>query len=601
MSDAKEVERTVGNIVSLLNDANKPAEGLATKMADFVQGGKKLEVIMRFASGTGLWKMLNYIKAAGISIEQWNKSAAAYRAELTGMYTEMAKQKDIQTDLIAVNENLKNIQTKAYRETEMARLKELRLLDELKADQKIDLQQLEQKESIINSGIIKGLTEMYGEQYAYKKLLEDTTIALGEQEDKLKKIRELGTDSDLLKAIGKGPIKDTTQEQLAREAERRGLGKITAGKGIGMPEFDEYKGAKRFFNIRWAGLKNKASATFSFINGLKKMVWSYLAGALSIIGSILMWGAVIVLAVILLKPVFLAMWKSIKKHGPELLERLKGYWAELKIIVEPILAQVLKIWELFIDPKSSFAELIKEIFMLLAGLIYGSIMFTLKVLLPLVLDLSATLFVIIVETAATVLFNIGKWLGEKTLELFNFINVKLVEFNTWAFGLALNALTWIYTELGALWDGFIQNETVSSILSPFQQFFAWAMSSDRLWNVGWNSFTRTWHGMGEGISNFNLDNDLGMQLGHNMSLGGMANGGFVGRSGQYLVGERGPEIVNLRAGSNVTPNHKIGNTINVHVNGRLGASDTELRDIAKRVGSMINREINRTTNAGVRL
>ena len=78
-------------------------------------------------------------------------------------------------------------------------------------------------------------------------------------------------------------------------------------------------------------------------------------------------------------------------------------------------------------------------------------------------------------------------------------------------------------------------------------------------------------------------------------------GGFIGRSGRWLVGERGPEIVNLPAGSNVTPNHKIGNTINVHVNGRVGASDTELRDIAKRVGSMINREINRTTNAGVRL
>jgi len=66
-------------------------------------------------------------------------------------------------------------------------------------------------------------------------------------------------------------------------------------------------------------------------------------------------------------------------------------------------------------------------------------------------------------------------------------------------------------------------------------------------------------------------------------------------SGRGSVKNAADTIVNLRGGSNVTPNHAIGNTINVHVNGRVGASDQELRDIARRVGSMINREINRTT------
>ena len=42
-----------------------------------------------------------------------------------------------------------------------------------------------------------------------------------------------------------------------------------------------------------------------------------------------------------------------------------------------------------------------------------------------------------------------------------------------------------------------------------------------------------------------------------------------------------------------------GNTINLNVNvsGRVGASDSELRDIAKKVGRMVSAEINRSTSS----
>ena len=60
----------------------------------------------------------------------------------------------------------------------------------------------------------------------------------------------------------------------------------------------------------------------------------------------------------------------------------------------------------------------------------------------------------------------------------------------------------------------------------------------------------------------------------------------------------------LPRGAKVTPNHQIrntgGNTIHVHVSGRVGASDQEIRDIARKVGAQVSREINRTTSSGMR-
>ena len=82
-----------------------------------------------------------------------------------------------------------------------------------------------------------------------------------------------------------------------------------------------------------------------------------------------------------------------------------------------------------------------------------------------------------------------------------------------------------------------------------------------------------------------------------------ANGGVVG-SGLQLVGEKGPEIVKLPTGSRVHSNKDSKkmmsgstNNITVNVQGRIGASDTELRQIASKIGSMINKEVNRTTSS----
>mgnify|MGYP003112941095 CR=1 FL=1 len=84
------------------------------------------------------------------------------------------------------------------------------------------------------------------------------------------------------------------------------------------------------------------------------------------------------------------------------------------------------------------------------------------------------------------------------------------------------------------------------------------------------------------------------------AIAARADGGPVMAGRPYMVGERGPELFMPNSSGMIIPNGA-GNTINVHVNGRVGASDHELRDIARRVGQMVSKEINRTTSFGVRL
>lgn len=89
-------------------------------------------------------------------------------------------------------------------------------------------------------------------------------------------------------------------------------------------------------------------------------------------------------------------------------------------------------------------------------------------------------------------------------------------------------------------------------------------------------------------------------------LGGLQTGGTTTARGMYLVGERGPELVGLPANSRVYNNREsmsmtgATNNITVNVQGRVGASDAELRDIAQRIGRMVNMEVNRSTASRTR-
>jgi len=83
-----------------------------------------------------------------------------------------------------------------------------------------------------------------------------------------------------------------------------------------------------------------------------------------------------------------------------------------------------------------------------------------------------------------------------------------------------------------------------------------------------------------------------------------ASGGRVNQGGNILVGEAGPEILSVPINSRVTPSVQskgmTGNNITVNVNGRIGASDSELNEIARKIGQKINREMNKYGSSGYR-
>ena len=84
----------------------------------------------------------------------------------------------------------------------------------------------------------------------------------------------------------------------------------------------------------------------------------------------------------------------------------------------------------------------------------------------------------------------------------------------------------------------------------------------------------------------------------------LATGGSISSGGMAIVGERGPELVNLPTGARVHSNSASKNMgrgdIHIHVNGRLGASDAELRDLSKKVAQVINVQMNRNMNSFLR-
>lgn len=79
----------------------------------------------------------------------------------------------------------------------------------------------------------------------------------------------------------------------------------------------------------------------------------------------------------------------------------------------------------------------------------------------------------------------------------------------------------------------------------------------------------------------------------NNVMGHYAEGTNFAPGGMALVGEEGPEVVNLPRGSQVIPNDKLGGDVNVYLNmdGIMTRSRADLREIAKDMITAVNEEL----------
>ena len=413
-------------------------------------------------------------------------------------------------------------------------------------------------QKVAQSDIYKGLEDMYGEAYAFLKIQEMTDEAYANQYDKLEKLKRSNMqNADIVKAIAEQEKTGRAGRELIEEAERRGLGKMKDGK------FEEFTGVKKFFSMRWRKLVNAGIYVGGLIKSLGKIVLDYVKAGAKIFMMGLLYIGMFLFLLILAKPFIVRMMEAandIRKTGSSTLHWIGVFWTNFKERFAVVWKALSNFVSVLFDKEKGFEETIAAYFQL----VYSVLKFvigTLWDLVPVAISIAMELLVILIKAGVKLLFNLGEWIGQKLMDM------------------AIWTKDWLWEKITWLGD-YIKGRTKQILGAAVGGAIGFVVT-------GGNP----------------LGAVAGAAVGGSIA-GGMATGGIAGLSGKNLGGEKGPEIVSLPRGAKVTPNHQIrntgGNTIHVHVSGRVGASDQEIRDIARKVGAQVSREINRTTSSGMR-
>jgi len=616
-----DTERSMSNIVSLLHEANEPAGNLVTSFSTLTSNSKEMEIVMRLLSGTGAWKLLNKVKAVGMSIKQWNASAAEYRKKQSDMYKALTDQLKTEKELAKLKFDAEGIHIGMARGRWKIEAEGLQAVK----DSGITLTKLDQKRldrynelsKVVNDDLFQGMKAMYGEEYASLRLLEDSNKALDYQKKKQSEINALMGEKDILSALSMQPDalgkkghkvigKDTMR--AAKEAQARGLGKIKTDK-LGVKTFKEFGKLRKTFNKPIKKMDRNISSLNKFMSGISKMVWSYLKSGLVVLGMAIKYIVLLVLGFMLAKAIYKKIepvWKSFNKDFGTMKDKWNAFMEYWESPIKPMMMTVWEnlktFWNLLKDPKAGFMDTLKALLILLKNLFITNILITLSLLKAIILPLLGQLL----ATLGKLVVNFGIWAGLKIVGgWIKFTSYVKTNFPIWIENAKIagaNLIENIKQAALAKWkelkEKFHILEKISNVVSAMVTYVKIVLSLIQALYYG----IKAVFSMGDTKDIAKAKAHEKIQAANTLTreLVGLQHGGIVNKAGAFIVGEKGPELLHLPKGSAVTPNMG-GNTINVHVNGRVGASDQELRDIASRVGSMINREINRTTTAGVRL
>tara|TARA_R110002020_G_scaffold116877_1_gene267538 strand:- start:1059 stop:2423 length:1365 start_codon:yes stop_codon:yes gene_type:complete len=301
-----------------------------------------------------------------------------------------------------------------------------------------------------------------------------------------------------------------------------------------------------------------------FAIGMMRNVKSFISLGLKFMKNAFILGGLFVLGFALLFPVIQKLWPKIKELAPT----IKENFLKVLEIFKPVWEAVKSFIDVLFDPNATWIEKIGAYLKIFWELAKGVITVIWKALMMFIQNLpnmaKGIWDYVVWPLLKGFLMGIGKWIWGF---LPSWLQDNLVDIANMVVGIKEKLTAALNQYLGF-------KETVGQVKGSVEGD---EESQHRLLGKLLVGFMKT--------KNF---------------VTGRADGGPVMAGRPYMVGERGPELFMPNASGTIIPNGA-GNTINVHVNGRLGASDNELRDIARRVGQMVNKQINRTTSSGVRL
>ena len=325
--------------------------------------------------------------------------------------------------------------------------------------------------------------------------------------------------------------------------------------------------------IKIGVLNSKGKPAGGFFNKIK----AFVGKGLKLFTGLLMWGSLIVIGFALLFPLLKDNLPKLKELGPMLKEK----FLQLIEIFKPVWEAIKSFVKILFDPNATWMEkvgsYIQLVFTLFKTLALDVLWPALKALWDSLPKIATGLFNNVVWPLVT-----GLWKVVKDYFKNDFLN-----------------------HLGIVW------EKIQNVANAIVEENAEAVKETTSMYMKVAGGAATGAAGGASLGLFTSAGTLsvpmaiagglaGGVIGLGTHIAGRADGGPVMAGRPYMVGERGPELFMPNASGTIIPNGA-GNTINVHVNGRLGASDTELRDIARRVGQMVSKEMNRTTSAGMRM
>ena len=643
ISKPKELAEDMFSLAKATEAAASASDSAARKFgkaANAVDGaGKKWTMFSRILSGSALWKLQNYIRSVGQAMDMYydksEKMVEAANKQAKG-FSELINQSSTlkeQLELLKEADHEKLIETNVEYQNMFIALEKIKGAEEAKSlalerTRKMYKEVAEQTDKVIKSEgkLLVATMEREKEMAkitAGRKEIKENRKEWEEQAEWIKKNKKvLAEYSEIQQSIGLPPGSPWTAESLASGDERR-KGKLLGKVGKSEEEMDELlkfqkeeftatKRQMRFLinwaqdvNMLWKSMKKISTKTFKAGVEKAKVYLSAAKKGIMIFGKLLFTFTLIALVVFILRN----LWKFAKEKWPdgtgEFMNNVKfvlfGLWKTIVYVAEGLyyFGMIFVNWvQLVMALFSGESDKVKEAFSNIS-----------KNIGNLAISLLSGLGSLLVTGIGLVMTWMVGWFSTdavpQVIEGFSAIIGGLPE-------LIKGVMSSLFDEKTSGWTKIITGAITVALLRAFAlalvplvgpivgPILAIAVGVDAIARLITGKGIWAWAKDKLGGGGAEVE---GVQ-GTNMSAIAATGANFI-TSGptSLLVGDNagGKELVQVTPLSSPNINGpRGGNVINVHVNGRVGASDSELNDIAKKVGKLISREISRSTSTNTR-